>query len=181
LILNLSLSFEFEFEFEFLSLNLINLIMKAFILSLFLLLPLLSEAQSASIRKFYRNHKSDVAVHNVYIPGFVVKTASLFFKDKVQRRLLRKLGGVRILMSEDHGIAQEEYQNLIHNVRNDRFDDFIQVRDKGESFNVMVRETDSVVRGVLVTMREDNGFVLVGAKSNISTEELMKLVELMKD
>jgi Domain of unknown function (DUF4252) len=146
-----------------------------------LLLPSFSEAQSASIRKFYRNHKSDAAVHNVFIPGFMVKTASLFFKDKAQRRLLRKLGGVRILMSEDQGLPQEDYSTFIHNVRNDQFDDFIQVRDKDENVNVMVRETDSIIRGVLVTMREDNGFVMVGAKSNISTEELMKLVELIKD
>ncbi len=147
---------------------------------LLLLFPLLGEAQSASIRKFYRNHKSDAQVHNVYIPGFAVKTASLFFKDKVQRRLLRKLGGVRILMSEERSIPQEDYHNFIRNVREDRFDDFIQVKDKGEAINVMVREADSVVRGVLVTVRENDGFVMVGAKSNISTEELMQLVGLVK-
>ncbi len=158
--------------------------MKAFffqITFLFLLLPSWSEAQSASIRKFYRNHKSDSEVHNVYIPGAVVKTASFFFKDKAQRRLLRKLGGVRILMSEDRSIPQEDYHNFIRNVRDDQFDDFIQVHDNGEAVNVMVREADSVVRGVLVTVREDNGFIMVGAKSNISTEELMQLVQLVKD
>jgi Domain of unknown function (DUF4252) len=154
------------------------------LLILLMVLPVLAEAQSPSIRQFYRQHKKDQGMINATLPGWIIKLgvgiARPFVDDEEARialDLARKVGKTRFMVSEDECyISQGQYMKLLAGVKKDGFEPLIQVRDEGENVTILSREKKGMLRNLLIMVRSDDSFVLLSLKTKIKPDDLAKMI-----
>ena len=157
---------------------------KIILLLLIFLLPVLAEAQSPAINKFYRNHKRDKGMMNANLPGWLVKLgvgiAHPFVDDEEARialRMARKVGKTKFMVSEDYcNIDQGQYLKLLSGVKREGYEVLIQVRDDGENVTILSRERRGVIRNLLIVVREEDSFVLLSMKARIKLDDIADMI-----
>jgi Domain of unknown function (DUF4252) len=154
------------------------------LLIMLMILPLLAEAQSPSIRQFYRNHKRDNGMINATLPGWVVKLgvgiARPFVDDEqahIALDLARKVGKTRFMVSEDEcHISQGQYMKLLAGVKKDGFETLIEFREDGENVSILCKEKRGMFRNLLIIVREEHSFVLLSLKTRIKPEDIGRMI-----
>jgi len=157
---------------------------KIFLLLLFLF-PIVLEAQSPSINKFYREHKRDKGTINASLPGWLIKLgvgiARPFVDDEEARialRLARKVGKTKFLIAEeDEGrISQGEYMKLIRNVKKEGYEEWLTVRDEGDNVTILSRIKKDKINRMLIVVREEDSFIMMSMKTKIKPKHLSQMI-----
>lgn len=159
------------------------------LLILLVLVPVLAEAQSPAINRFYRQHKKDKGTVNATLPGWLVKLgvgiARPFVDDEEARialRLARKVGKTKFLVAEDESrITQGQYLQLITEVKADGYEPLVQIRDEGENVSILSLERKGLIRKLLILVREEDSFVLLSVKTKIRMSDINDFIQDMKE
>lgn len=154
------------------------------LLLLLFLFPVLAEAQSPSINKFYREHKRDKGTINANLPAWLVKLgtgiASPFINDEEARiafRLAKKVGKTKFLVAEEESrISQGQYMKLIRGVKKEGYEELITVRDDGENVTILTRMNKDKIRGLLIVVREEDSFVMLSMKTKIKPKHISNMI-----
>jgi hypothetical protein len=142
-------------------------------------------AQTASLDHFIRKHKRTAEGDKVdlTIPGFVVRFGSRFIKkedlDGVDiRKISRKIDELRIVTFEKAAqIQHADYQQLIADVKAENFEELMNVREKGERVNIMIREKKGFIEDILIIVNDKDGeFTLVNIAGKFTMEDINKLI-----
>jgi hypothetical protein len=151
---------------------------KLFIFIIALQLSVVCNAQSLSIWSFYHSVSRGNGTSKFTIPGLVFKISALAADDKDARFFLKKLGKIRIITQENSRNLVESkcYTRFVSKLRRDRFEDFIQVRDKDENVNIMVRQKGNKIKGFVMLVKDKTDFTMVSAKCNFSLADFQKLI-----
>jgi hypothetical protein len=123
-----------------------------------------SMAQTASIDKFVRKYKRGANEKiDLTIPGFLVRFGMNFVDDDDLegvdvRRFARKIDELRIAHLEGiRPIEKADFDELLSNVRSERFEELMTVREKGgERVHLLVREKGDFIRDFLLLVNDDN-------------------------
>jgi len=151
---------------------------------LFLGGPLLS-AQTPALNQFYRQYKRGKEVKNFRVPGWVVKLGSKIAlrhsKDpnaKPALSLAKKFGKMKIMISEGgRSIPPQAVERLTAQLRRQKFDDWIYVREEGTTVNIMARESKGRLRNLLILVNEGDEFVFLSVKTKLKARDIGKVVE----
>ncbi len=149
-----------------------------------LLLPILAEAQTAAINRFYRAHKKDKGTINMVLPGWLFRlgasVARPFVDDdeiKSGLRLVRKVRSMRFLVSEDQcTVTKDQYDHFTAQLRHSKYDELIKIQDDGTNVDVFIREKRGKIKGLLFLVREEDAFVMASMKTSIKMKDISKLV-----
>ena len=142
-------------------------------------------AQTASLDHFIRKHKRTAEGDRVdlTIPGFVVRFGSRFIKkedlDGVDiRKISRKIDELRIVTFEKAAeIQHADYQQLMADVKAENFEELMNVREKGERVNIMIRERKGFIEDILIIVNDKNGeFTLVNIAGKFTMEDINKMI-----
>jgi len=156
-----------------------------------LLAPAISFSQTKNINSFYKAFR--VLDHNVKmtVPGWMIDVGADIAKlstdcpqEKESLNLLKKVNKVKLLVSSNNNPKKDQLiTDLFPLLRQDSFEDLIQVRDQGTKVNVMVREDDKnqKIKNLFVLVREPEEIVMLSMKTNLRMEEVNDVLNLMED
>ncbi len=111
----------------------------------------------------------------VNVNNLVISFASLF-TDKELGQILRKISNVKILTSENSIYAQELVNEIKEVTTSKKYENLLEVRDKGEVVNIYYKELKKNRAEILILNKEKSGEInLVVINGNITTKEFEKL------
>jgi hypothetical protein len=134
--------------------------------------------------QFYHTHKVKEGVKNFKIPGWLmwlgggIAKASVKDPDaKVALKLAKKVGKMRILVSEDANVIDNrEIMSFIGHAEKRGYEPLIQVRDGETLVNIMARDKKDKLKNLLIMVSEEDSFVFLDMKSRIKYEEISDLI-----
>lgn len=146
------------------------------IISFFLAISVHSFAQDDAIKKYFNKYSDDSRFTSVYISNRMLGMFSSDDEnDKELKEVLNKLGGLRILSSDQANGAQlyQEAHNLL--VTNG-FEDLMVVKEKGKTeFKFMIKEVNGKIRELLMLTGHDKSFFLMSLIGDIDLKKISKL------
>lgn len=157
-----------------------------------LLLPVLlmafvvnTEAQDDAIQKFFANYMDDDRFSRVYISPKMMQMAGGFLKSSAEPdekdakdlgTLISKVRGVRIL-SSDEVDGKAFYDEAMSTLTKNKYEELMDVQDKGSSLKFMVREEGGLVMELLMISGDSEDFTLLSMLGSFTYAELNMLAE----
>lgn len=141
-------------------------------------------AQEDAIQKFFSKYMEDDRFSRVYISPKMMQMAGGFLKnnsdgDKDSQELgvlIGKIRGIRILSSEEvNGITL--YKEVMGTLTKNKYEELMDVQDKGSSLKFMVREEGGLVKELTMVTGEAGSFTLLSMLGNFTYEDLNMLAE----
>lgn len=156
-----------------------------FIPMLLLALVFKAQAQDDAIQKFFSNYMEDDRFSRVYISPKMMQMAGGFLKNNSENdqdtedlgTLIQKVKGIRILSSEEVN-GQALYNEAMSTLTKNKYEELMDVQDKGSSLKFMVREEGGLVRELLMLSGDKGGqFTLLSMLGAFTYEDLNMLAE----
>ncbi|MFD1315354.1 DUF4252 domain-containing protein [Namhaeicola litoreus] len=147
--------------------------MKTF-LFLFAFILLTSCATQTSFNDFYQTNQKEAD----FSLGLNSSLISSFLSDEEYEEikpLLKKAKHVRILVfSENSDNMSKKFDKFISK---STFDEMVKIKDDNDKVNVFTLEEKNKIKEVVVEVRSDDDFVLLGLKTNLSEDDIAKLIK----
>ena len=135
-------------------------------------------AQDDAIKKYFNKYADDSRFTSVYISN---RMFSMFTSDDKQgedkelQEVLNKLGGLRIL-SSDQADGTKMYRDAHNLLVTSGFEDLMVVKEKGKNeFKFMVREVNGKIRELLLLSGQNKNFFLLSLIGDIDLKKISKL------
>jgi hypothetical protein len=143
--------------------------------------PPLEKAKSfKAVFDNYRDREHVIAIS--FPPGMV----GIFLDDEEPgqaelKELFRELSAFRMLSLEggqhNSTLAEELGMDINEFTAGNGFQDLVRIRSAGEEVNIMIQETDGIIREAIISMDTDEDFIVIGLRGNISADLFARLVE----
>ncbi len=150
--------------------------MKKIIIALAILaIPFFAQSQHECIEKFYDKYISDEKVTDISLNGWILSLASKM-SDESGTEILEKITKLRIMIAEEKDVvSKSDIKKLMKDVRKNKFEDLITVRDEDVRVNFMIREEGKKITNVLVVIKGDDEFILLSLEGALNLEDLEEL------
>lgn len=160
--------------------------MKKLLFVPFLLLAIFfqASAQDDAIQKFFSKYMDDDRFSRVYISPKMMQMAGGFLKsnagtDKEAEdlgTLISKVKGIRILSSEEVD-GKSLYGQVMSTLTKNKFEDLMDVQDKGSSLKFMAREEGGLVKELLMISADGSAFTLLSMLGSFTYADLNMLAD----
>jgi hypothetical protein len=160
--------------------------MKKLLLVPFLLLTIFfqANAQDDAIQKFFSKYMDDDRFSRVYISPKMMQMAGGFLKSNAGTdkdaddlgTLISKVKGIRILSSEEVD-GKSLYSQVMSTLTKNKYEDLMDVQDKGTSLKFMVREEGGLVKELLMISADGSDFTLLSMLGSFTYADLNMLAE----
>ncbi len=143
------------------------------------------QAQDDAISKFFSKYMEDENFSRVYISPKMMQMAGGFLKsaseDSDQEAadlgiLISKVRGIRILSTET-GNGKALYQEAMNTLNKNKYEDLMDVADKGTNVKFMVREENGRIQEFLMLSGSGESFTLLSMLGNFTYQDLNILAE----
>lgn len=133
-------------------------------------------AQDYGLYWKYKDYDGAIAVT---APGWVVHAGSWFLDEKADRKLLRKVRKVRVLVFEDEAnpISELDMRRFFTKAKNRNLEEMLFVRSGSTRVSVLAKERKNSIRKLVVFVREPETFALVSVRCKIRYDEIGKLLD----
>lgn len=158
---------------------------KTIILFIFLAgLTTSSFAQDDAIKSFFGKYMEDDRFSRVYISPKMMQMAGGFLKNnaggdteaKELGLLISKVKGIRIL-SSDEVDGMTLYREAMATLTRNKYEELMDIQDKGSSLKFMVREEGGLVRELMMVTGESKSFTLLSMLGAFTYEDLNMLAD----
>lgn len=158
---------------------------KTIILFLFLTgLTTTSFAQEDAIQSFFSKYMEDDRFSRVYISPKMMQMAGGFLKNNAGGDaeaeelglLISKVKGIRIL-SSDEVDGMTLYREAMSTLTRNKYEELMDVQDKGSSLKFMVREEGGLVRELMMVTGESKSFTILSMLGAFTYEDLNMLAD----
>lgn len=160
---------------------------KLILICLTLIINQIAFSQTEAIDKFVRKYKRGAKEKtDITLPGFVVRFGLNFVdEDDLEgvdvKRLARKISELRIVNIEKDWTddsKKPDFQQFLNEVRAEKFEELMTVRDNGEHVNILIREKGNFIRDFLVIVDEKGGEMsLISFSGKFTMEDINKVME----
>lgn len=134
------------------------------------------QAQRAPIRSFYQKYKGMENVENIQLSGWVLKLAATFSDEEEAGKMVRHISKLRVLtMEEDNLVSKSEFKQLLKQVRQDKFEDLMHIREGGEDVQILIREDKDRITDVLLLVYGPDSFTLLSLEGALRLKDLKDL------
>jgi len=147
------------------------------IMALLFLCSFQMQAQSKSVNGFYKKYKKEAKARNIKLNSFIIDI-SRSFMDEEASNILKKFSKVRLLVIEDSKIVNPtDLTQLMKSVKNEKFEDLINIRDGQSSVQILVRDSKKGITDLLLVVQdqEEDDFVLLSIQGLFKYEDLKDL------
>lgn len=124
------------------------------------------------------------------IPGWVIRLGSTIAKGHVDDegakealKMAKKIKKLKLLVIEDgNPVQQKDIDQMLDKARSkDGFEDMIFVKNEDARVNMLIRTKGETIKNLLITVCEENEFVMVSLKSKIKMSDLNDLIRSLQD
>ena len=148
--------------------------MKNTLILLLFVLPLFCFSQSNSINDFYSKYKNHKDITTFTISGGLIKFAASFEEDG-NAKILEKISQVKLLIGDGNLITKNDYKVLTKGLKNDSFEDLMQINAEGTKVNILIRENGNNISDVVLLVNDGNDFILISLEGNFQYSDLNDL------
>lgn len=131
-------------------------------------------ATHTSFNDFYQSNEKE----SDFNLGLSTSIVSSFLSDEDFadiKPLLKKAKHVRVLVfSENAGEMNKKFDKFI---KHSTFDKLVKVNDDGDNISIFTLEEKEKIKEVVVEINSDEDLVLLGLKTNLSHEDIQKLMK----
>jgi len=134
-------------------------------------------AQDPVIRQFYNKYKHMDNVENIQLGGWVLKLAAKFADENEEvKPFARHISRLRVMtMEEGNLVTKKEYNSLVRQLRNSKFEDLFNARDGGELVQLLIREDGDRITDVLLLISGSDSFTMVSLEGALRFKDLREL------
>lgn len=141
-------------------------------------------AQDDAIQTFFGKYMEDDRFSRVYISPKMMQMAGGFLKNnsdgdeeaKELGSLISKVKGIRIL-SSDEVDGMTLYKEAMSTLNRNKYEELMDIQDKGSSLKFMVREEGGLVRELMMITGESKSFTLLSMLGTFTYEDLNMLAD----
>ena len=134
--------------------------------------------------QFYQQYKHREGVTNFKMPGWLVWLGGGIAYNSVRDeeakmflRLARKVGKMRFMASEDDtAIAPDEINAFLANIRQNGYEDLLQVKDAESNFTILVRDKDQKLKNLVILGFDDGELFFFDLKSRLKYDDITDIV-----
>jgi len=153
--------------------------MKAMVIGLLLLFG--GTALQAQDRMLYWKYKDYDGAIPITAPRWVIGTASLFLKEKQDRKMIRKVHKLRVLVFEGESpIRDADRRRFDRRAKRRGLEDLVLVREGGTHVRVMARDRGAVLRKIVVFVQSPEEFVLVSLRGKLRINEIGAMLQQLQ-
>lgn len=161
------------------------MIKRAISLILLTLLVTGVQAQDDAISKFFSKYMEDENFSRVYISPKMMQMAGGFLKSSSEDsdqdaedlgELISKVRGIRILSTETTN-GKGLYQEAMNTLNKNKYEDLMDVADKGSNVKFMVREENGLVKEFLMISGSGESFTLLSMLGSFTYQDLNILAD----
>ncbi len=147
--------------------------MKNIILNLvFLCLPLSIFCQTQSIEHFYSKYKGQEDVTSINLTGDLINFV-FANSDDSKAAVANKISNIRVLIVEESTLINtKDYNKFLRSVKKDKFEELMRIKDGGDAVDFHLREKGNQITDVLITVRGDDGFILLSVEGLFDFSDL---------
>ena len=148
--------------------------MKNYIIVLGIALVLTSCASKSSFNTFYADNKNECEF-SISSPAFV---ANLFIpKDDVREYedLFKKVKHYKVMVFSDASKSLDKKFNRF--IKQKNYASIFMVKQNGEQVQLYFLQNKNSIKEIVLKVKSDNDYVLLGLKTNISEEDFNKIIE----
>ncbi|MEX2569621.1 MAG: DUF4252 domain-containing protein [Cyclobacteriaceae bacterium] len=143
------------------------------------------QAQENAIEKFYSKYVEDERFSRVYISPKMMQMAGGFLNSNMEEgdpdaenllHLIGKIKGIRILSGEQvEGLPM--FNEAIETLNRNRYEELMDIKDKGSSLKFMVREESGRIKELLMISGSTEEFTLMSMLGDFTYNDLNLLAE----
>jgi len=148
--------------------------MKNYIIVLGIALVLTSCASKSSFNTFYADNKNECEF-SISSPAFL---ANLFIpKDDVREYedLFKKVKHYKVMVFSDASKSLDKKFNRF--IKQKKYASIFRVKQNGEQVQLYFLQNKNSIKEIVLKVKSDNDYVLLGLKTNISEEDFNKIIE----
>ena len=154
-----------------------------FLLPLFLLAAIASQAQNDAITRFFEKYVNDEKFTVVYISPKMFQMASKIEADDPDwnkvREVVKDLGGLRVLVGDSIGNGIALYKEALGKVPTNEYSELLTVRDKEENVRIWTKDSGNIISELLLLVGSPDEFVLLSITGNIDLDKIARLAKTM--
>ena len=134
------------------------------------------QAQDYGLYWKYKDYDGALAIT---APRWAVHAGSWFLDEKADRKLLRKVRKVRVLVFEDEPspISDLDMRRFFTKAKKRNLEELLFVRDGKTRVSVLAKERKNSIRKLVVFVHEPETFALVSVRCKIRYDEIGKLLD----
>ena len=148
--------------------------MKNRIVILVLALALTSCASKSSFNSFYADNKNECEF-SISSPAFL---ANLFIpKDDVREYedLFKKVKHYKVMIFSDASKSLDKRFNRF--IKQKKYASILRMKQNGDQVQLYFLQSKNSIKEIVLKVKSDNDYVLLGLKTNISEEDFNKIIE----
>lgn len=154
-----------------------------FLLPLFLLAAISTQAQNDAITRFFDKYVNDEKFTVVYISPKMFQMASKIEADDPEwnkvREVVKDLGGLRVLVGDSIGNGVALYKEALGKVPTNEYSELLTVRDKDENVRIWTKDSGNIISELLLLVGSPDEFVLLSLTGNIDLDKISRLAKTM--
>lgn len=148
--------------------------MKQFLTTVFCLFILGASAQEKSFKEFYKSHKKEADL-SLNIPGFIANFFIDSQDDEELEILIDKATNYKVLLYDNN--SDSVLKDFKRFVKKNRLKTIVRLKDGKDKVNIHYRETKGKIKEIIVNIHsKENDAVLLGLKTNLTRDELAKII-----
>jgi hypothetical protein len=144
----------------------------AFSLAAATLLP----AQDRGLYWKYKEYDGAIAFS---VPRWTVAFGSLFLDEKAERKLLRKVRRVNVLVFEDEKspVTARDLKRFQRKAKRRNLDELVTVRSEGTHVSILGKSRGGALRKAVVLVQSPETFVLVSVRGKLRLSDLNRVID----
>lgn len=150
--------------------------------NLFILLSivLISSCSRSPVHSFIDEYNQEDHTMTMTVPGWLVRAGSnAAFKDMADKEdqvglkeISKSLGKIRVMVAQEGVVPMKAVKDLVISARDNKYEEYVTVREKNKIVNVMVKQDDDTVKNILVLVSSDDEFVIAHIDADLSMNDL---------
>jgi len=154
-----------------------------------LLLPSISIGQTAKANSFYNKYKSNNNSFNLTLPGWVIDLGATIAvwttddkEEKEAFRLMKNIQRMKLLVLEEGvNVKDKHIKKMYASLKNNDYEDLVQVRDGDTRVNILIREKKDKIRNIFLFVHEPDEAVMLSLKTKLSMDEINDMINMLND
>lgn len=145
----------------------------------FLVLPLLTRAQSETTSRFHQDHEEAFTLffyHNTL--RMMNMTDDPDFHEMIKD--IDKMKFLRLDKEKDE-VDNQELNDLIARYHQESFDDLMNMRSEGMKFNIFIQEKNKVTTGLVILFEDKESFSILDIKGAVPLSRIAELATKISD
>lgn len=150
-----------------------------FLLPIFLLSAMLSQAQNDAITRFFEKYTDDERFTVVYVAPKMFQLVSKIETDDEDwnkvREVVKDLGGLRVLSADSIADGLAIYKDALGRVPASEYSELLTVRDGKENVRIWTKDSGNIIEELLLLVGSPDEFTMLSFTGKIDLDKISAL------